>query len=610
MFFARIILKSTSHKFNIVNNLSEFEWSVEKNKVFSYGAFEINILETDANLFNFDDYIHLDKQSGDILFIEGNIYNLDEIGIALGIDFKKHKNPFILYKAYLRWGKSFPERLNGDFSIAVFEQNKNKVTFYRDHLGIQPTAISLEDNSIYFSSDPIGLCKFLYGDQKINTEYLIKLFLNLEFFSDVMPHEKIIKTKAGHYLEATKESIKQYQYWHPDRIQTDQSLAQGKVLSELKELVIDAVNIRSDKDKNAATHLSGGLDSGIVGALARKNYEQQKNFYGFCWSPEDEEVNDDISHDERILVNETAQMHNIQPIYTSLDYKSYQEFFSDWRHPSEMMYESKTLEAAKIRGVNLIFSGWGGDDFISIGHKGIDADLIRQFKWNSFLKKYPLQKPKNLLRALVYNVLFPSLRMDYTNYKCEKPVYPYIKRSIGLNKIPKSKRFKYNSRRKVHLQLLKMGHLYVRTNDWYIYGQKFGIEYRYPLLDKRIIEYMLKVPSHCLVGNNHHRIILREIGKHFLPKKVLKNTSKDDPVKSQKIMSLLKKINLELIDEFEDFRNNPDLDFVDFKLLEKNIPQIQEDIKKNIEAESWLIFYFLKKAHEFTKGYYKKDYSL
>ena len=48
-------------------------------------------------------------------------------------------------------------------------------------------------------------------------------------------------------------------------------------------------------------------------------------------------------------------------------------------------------------------------------------------------------------------------------------------------------------------------------DDWFLSGARYGIEYRYPLLDKDIIEYMLKVPSKLLFKRDYSRSIIREL---------------------------------------------------------------------------------------------------
>ncbi|MBK7488874.1 MAG: hypothetical protein IPI74_03480 [Bacteroidales bacterium] len=60
-------------------------------------------------------------------------------------------------------------------------------------------------------------------------------------------------------------------------------------------------------------------------------------------------------------------------------------------------------------------------------------------------------------------------------------------------------------------------------------GYRHGVEYRYPLLDRRIIEFMLRVPSELLCVTDYFRPLLREVGVGLLPEEVRLNTSKSDP---------------------------------------------------------------------------------
>ncbi len=539
-----------------------------------------------------------------IYLFEGCIHNLEEISRDLSIPKTQQYAPFVISEAFKKYGECFAEKLNGNFSIIIYNGLEQQTLFYKDHLGLQPLAISKKNDQIYFSTNPMAMCKALYRDQKIETAFLVNKFTYEDISGNLMPNAQVLNLKPGHYLKITKQKTEQKKYWFPENIQTNNKLTKQEVLRDLKNLLHDAVTIRVDISKTASAHLSGGLDSGVVAAMTRAAYKHQEQFYGFSWSPGYSENDPDISRDERLFVEKTAQKNNIIPVFSSMDGDSYQSFIQAWQHPREMLYESKTIREAINKNIHLIYSGWGGDEFISIGNRGVDADLIRQGNWKSFLKKYPIQEPRNLLRALIFSALFPSIRRPYSKFKVSKPVYPYLKKTIGSNLVAKKKRFVFHSRRKVHLQLLAMGHLGARAADWYVYGQLYGIEYRYPLLDKRIIEYMMKVPSKCLVGNNNYRILLRELGKDLLPEEVLNNKSKSDPVKDQKLITMTQHFKKQYILEFQDFKKNPDLEFVDFELLEKNIPTILENVQAGIENDGAEIFYYLKRVHEFTKAYH------
>jgi asparagine synthase (glutamine-hydrolysing) len=592
---------------SILNDINDYLNTGEfKTKQLPLKSATVKWCFTNAQQPPLKDVLYHDIENNIVYLFDGYIYNLDELAANLFIPAHLHLPLYIISKAFITYGEQFAEHLNGDFSIIIFKEHTQETLFYRDHLGLRPLAVSLKNDSIYFSTNPMGLCKALYGKEKIDLSFLLNKFTVEDITGNLMTSSKVLSVKAGHYLKVTGAQFEQKKYWFPEKIQTDHTLNQQQVLKDLKQLVQDAVSIRLDKSKNASAHLSGGLDSGVVAALTRTAYQHQEQFYGFSWSPQQLDSSDDPhAIDERIFVNKIARQNNITPIFTSMDADSYQAFIQDWQHPRELLYESKTIQEAKNRNINLIFSGWGGDEFISIGHRGIDSDLIRQGKWKSFLKKYPVQQPRNLLRAVIFSALFPSIRRPYSKFKVSASIYPYLKNTIGSNVIPKKKRFVYNSRRKVHLQLLEMGHLGARAADWYVYGQRYGIEYRYPLLDKRIVEYMIKVPSNCLVGNNNYRILLREIGKGLLPMEVLNNKSKSDPVKDQNFFTVAQRFEKQYISEFQDFKNNPDLAFINFDLLQKNMTTILENVKTGNENDETEIFYNLKHVHEFTKAYYR-----
>jgi asparagine synthase (glutamine-hydrolysing) len=444
----------------------------------------------------------------------------------------------------------------------------------------------------------------LFKQEKIDPDYLLNLFMLTGHDYSILPHKAIFRLKPGHYFRLTPFGQEYKPYWFPGNIQTDKNLTSSQVIEELHQILTDAVRVRSDPKLKASGHLSGGLDSGIVATLARKEYPLQNDFYGFSWSPEMEVQPGKVDHDERLFVDKICRLNNIIPVYTNFDFTDYLAFLSDWRHRSELLTERKTVEAAAARGVNLIFSGWGGDEFISCAGRGIDPDLIRSFDWSYFLRKYPPRKFRKFFSALLFNALFPSAGSSFSKYKTSEELYCYIAKRAGNNLIPHNERFRYISRRNVHMQLLKRNHLAARAADWYVLGQRNGIEYRYPLLDKRIVEYMLKVPSRCMVDGDKNRIILRELGKGLLPEEVLNHKSKADPVLSYLFQSFVGSAKEQFINEFEIYRNNPDLDFVDFDLIRRNLPGILASDQKKNKNNDPSIFYYLKSAHEFTKGYY------
>jgi asparagine synthase (glutamine-hydrolysing) len=569
---------------------------------FLRNAFSGIFLTNQKNKLSRDNIFFENKERNLIIFLDGFIYNLEAISKKLNSKGKILNAPELIAEAYLKWGKTFAEHLNGDFAICIYDKYKNQVLFYVDQLGIRPFAISIIDSLVYFSTDVIGLSKGVCRTQKIEPAYLLNIFLKAGHDFMLTPHKSIVRIKPGHYFCFSIEHQEMERFWFPERIKVDTSLTEKLIIQDLQWLLTDAIKIRADQKYSASAHVSGGLDSSIVAAYTRKAYANQKKFYGFSWSPEPTKTEKFKTNDERLRVLEICRQNNMIPIFANYKTDDYIAYVSEWRCPSELIWEKKIIAAAKEKGIDLIFSGWGGDEFISIANRGIDSDLLRNLDWKHFLKKFPIWSLKQFASKMRREFSFLLVKRRYSRNKAEPSVYCYLQKILTSNKIPLRKRFHHRSRRAVHLQLIAMNHLAARTGDWYVNGQLNGIEYRYPLLDIRIVEYMLKVPSRILVNGCKERLIFRKLGKGIVSDDVLNRLSKSDPANTNALSFVTKKATEQFMDEFNVFRENPDLNFVDFNKLKMDAETSVSPQKNKIFSTD--IFYYLKKAHEFTKGYY------
>lgn len=568
-----------------------------------YGNFTGVCLHDPRLFLNEKDFVFINEKEDTLVLLDGYIYNKKKLALDLSYD-EAAPTPELIGRAFQQMGVFFANALNGDFSICVYQKKGNQAFFYRDHLGIRPLATAKLENGLAFSTDIMGLSKALFRNQKIEPGFLRNKFLITGFNYFLTPAKHLQKINPGCFLKYSGGKTEEKAFWSPEKIKTDNRLNIDQVKKDLRELLLNAVTLRVDSRLKASAHVSGGLDSGVVAVLSRRILRDQENFYGFSWTPDTAPFDQKIAFDERILVKKICEPYGIIPVFNNFTLEDRLQELKDWRHPSELMFEKKIIGFARGKGVQVIFSGWGGDEFISLGSWGIDADLIRAGHWFGFLRRHPLRHPRRLISSLIFNALFPLIRKPFARQKTHPFVFQYLVGMSDSNKIPRRERLKFTSRRKVHLHLLKHHHLNQRTDDWYVLGQRNGVEYRYPLLDKRIVEYMLKVPSHSLIAPDHYRMILREIGKEYLPLEVIQNTSKDDPIRSASFYTVGVNATRPFFNEIEEFKNNPDLDFFDFELLENHIKEFQENPKSHKEEELLTTLYFLKKAHEFTRGYY------
>lgn len=566
--------------------------------------FHGGFIRSNLNPATYDDYFYLDNEHENMVLFSGHIYNREELISSLNLDEIKCHNPELIYRAFRKHGVDFVKKLNGDFAIAIYQSAINKFILFRDHVGIRPLAYTIKDETIWFSSDTVSLCRVFHSpDEKMNSKALLKDFKFIDHTQT--PNKNVKKLLPGHYLEFTPVGkVLIQKYWYPEKIRIDRSMCREKMLNEMKQLLDKAVSSRCDKRYHAATHLSGGLDSGIVAALAREAYSHQSAFYGYSWSPEGDSE-EALKFDERILVMDQCKLNNIKPVFIKIDTSDYLNYSSEIIKHSDFFEENKVLEEAKKQNINLIFSGHGGDEFISKSHRGIDTDLLLNLQWTSFFRRNPLNRPKQFLCRILYEIIMPFFGfLSFPVKKKIKSDSQYVKEAF---KEPDKKSIRnfyfYKSRRELHLGFLYCYYLPERMEDWFVNGARYGIEYRYPLLDKDIIEYVLKIRSKLLFKGEYSRIILREISKGILPESVRWKKSGSDPVAHYFAKKHVSDSSLEFANEIEAFKKNPDLDFIDFDKISTDIEKFRKNRDNETNEVLLLTIFNVKLLNEFIKAY-------
>lgn len=596
---------------NHLRRLEELmNWPGSIHQAVNYGNFAGGFFYDPRLPFKPTDFYWVDQYKELMVLMSGVIFNRIEIIERLSLTSSIISEPELVLAAFNEWGEAFVKELNGDFAIFVYQKNNNKSFLYRDHLGVRPIAYSKINNTTWFSSDGIVLCKALYGEEEIDQQFMLNYLIRhglqstnlLESFL-LLPNKKAHSIFPGHYIQLTSSGIFDKKYWTPEDIPEDNQLDFETMIREIKSLLDDAVKIRCDNRFVAAAHVSGGLDSCIVASLAKKEFKGQDEFLGFCWSPSGQ-VNGTFKYDERILVNKLGELTGIKTIFTNIDANDYINFLADWRNGGDLFTEDKVIKSGLINKTTLIFSGWGGDEFISIDSMGIDSDLVFKFQWRSFFRKNSFFRPKHWIGSILLNVILPALSLRY--YSTKKPWSFYSKYLTDKFK-PKAKTindlYHWQSRRDIHLRFLNYKHIADRFEHCSNHGFRNGIEYRYPLVDKRIIEFMFKVPSRLLFKNGYYRILLREISEGLVPEEIRWNVSKQDPVRFQTLTELFDNVCIQVMDEVDDFKTNPELNFINFDLLKKDIADFRKGLITQRPSEAFEILMFLKKAAEFTKGY-------
>lgn len=178
------------------------------------------------------------------LAVNGEIYNHRELKKSLQqpYHFQTESDCEIILALYRQKGSLFLEDLNGIFAFALYDSEKDVYLIGRDHMGIIP---------LYMGWDG-------WGNFYVASE--------LKALVDVC--NKIEVFPPGHYLWSTDGKLTQ---WYNREWTSYDNVKEGMSdSSELRRALEDAVHRQLMSDVPYGVLLSGGLDSSIISAIAKK----------------------------------------------------------------------------------------------------------------------------------------------------------------------------------------------------------------------------------------------------------------------------------------------------------------------------------------------------
>lgn len=548
-----------------------------------------------------EDYYFSDDAGGVTVLMSGVIYNRDELAGSPGYS-TGAADPALVASLYKAGGNGFASALNGDFFICIINSNKQEVLLVRDQLGIRPAAWTTTGQTMLFSSDPVALSRAVSSGEPVDTDYITGRFRYIDYRKTA--DARVKKLLPGQSLLFSRGAVKLLNYWTPEAATTDRSMSYDTMISDLKALLNDAVKIRCDRRFTAGAHVSSGLDSGVVSALARREYAQQALFYGYSWSPATYNPGP-VSHDERDIIRAHCSREGITPVFSEMDRDLFGRTVSHYYDNKGYFDEELTQQQARERGTNLIMSGWGGDEFISTADRGIETDLLTRLRLTEYFRRNPVIPLKRFVKYFFRYTLFPALGiLEKSITKSFRDDARYLKKKYRRSDRQAIRNFYFHSsRRRMHLGMLRFYHLQERTESWALSAFRRGIEYRYPLLDRRIVEYVLRIPSLLMCRTEHYRPLLRVISEGLVADEVWQNLNKKDPVYAEHREQLFAGMAEDLISESEEWRKNAGMHWADFDRLAKDIESYREkgDDEENYPLLRGLVY--LRAAYAFISEY-------
>jgi asparagine synthase (glutamine-hydrolysing) len=203
----------------------------------------------------------------------GEVFNFVELRLALersGERFASDSDTEVLLRLWQREGPAMVHRLVGMFAFAIWDRATATLFAARDRLGIKPFYYHQSASRFLFASE----AKALLAHPAVRASLDWQGLADLQFAGYPLAERTLLagirQLQPGHELRVANGAVSVRRYWQL-QYAYDRHRSRGDTVGELGGLLDDAVRMHCRSDAPVGAHLSGGLDSSTVAALAARH---------------------------------------------------------------------------------------------------------------------------------------------------------------------------------------------------------------------------------------------------------------------------------------------------------------------------------------------------
>lgn len=492
----------------------------------------------------------MNSPKGDVAIVfNGEIYNFNRLKEELtDYPFISTCDTEVILAAYLKWGISCIQRLNGMFAIAIFDRRNDTLYLVRDRIGKKPLYYWLWDNNLVFASElkPILSCPGFQG--KIRSDVISRFLYQQYICEPDTIFEHVSKVEPGQILSFTHGQVKKERYWDLAKVYQGKKNTSpkeyGQAKEELKRLLTDAVEDRLAADVPVGTFLSGGYDSSLVTAIAQQvSASPVKTFsIGFYEKKYNEakyakEVARHIGCDHtELYVEEKDMLELVESIPAYFD-----EPFADSSQIPSMLVSKLARQK-----VTVALSGDGGDEFFC-GYQIYDKVRQAQLLDGVGAVAGALGNAFHIIDRYPFRVRVIAGNRDKET-KTQFAMGNYLKTAEGMvlkrqGVTPLSCLYEFESKyQEKNWQERRM----LLDMETYLPGDilckvdrasmRYSLETRCPILDTGVMEYAMGLPHEFKYYKGVKKRILKDITYEYIPRELLERPKKGFSVPLDKWM--------------------------------------------------------------------------
>lgn len=489
-----------------------------------------------------------------VLVFNGEIYNYIELRqklIQRGIPFQTFSDTEVLLKLLIHQEESAFHSLDGMFAFAFFDRETGEWILGRDPFGIKPLYYVVLQDEIVFASE----IKALLVHPQIHAERdweATQQYLTFQFcLGSRTLFKNIQKLEPGYYLKGTGGRITHsVKYWDTN-YQIDQYHTEEYFIDKLRFLLEDSIHLQLRSDVPVGTYLSGGLDSSLITMVAAEYLGNSIQVFTGLFS-------EGLQYDESSyakMVAEASGSHLLTVVPTA------QEFVEDLPKliyaldepvAGPGLFPQYRVSQLASQHVKVILGGQGGDEIFGgyarylVGYleqalKGAIFETQEEGQHivtlDSIIPHLPLlQQYRPMMQQFWQSGLFEPMDARYFQLIDRSPdihrlltgdakaewdrdaIFAEFQKVFNLPDTPSY------INKMTHFDIKTLLPALLQIEDRV--SMAVSLESRVPLLDKRIVDLITKIPPPLKFQGGQTKHIFKQAIKRIVPEPILNRKDK------------------------------------------------------------------------------------
>lgn len=438
----------------------------------------------------------------------------------------------IIVAAYQQWGKDCVKHFIGDFSFAIWDEIKKSLFLAKDQMGIRPLFYMEQDGLLYFGTTIPSIKIALLKKPELNQEYIAKELRNYPQEVEDTFFAAIKRLKPAHSITITPgKKIEEVRYWELNTVDLSYCKNNEDYYSLLRKTLTTAIQSRIRGKKNVGCQLSGGMDSSAIAVILSCIMDKEKlHTYSFVLDETTKAYSDngiDEQETQEEIISYADLIRENHHHITSFHYK---DVFEELKKRNEIMggfansdciwQDSMYKLAAEQNHVEVIFSGFPGDEGISQNGNNYFYDYLNEFNFKS-LFQFLIDFKRSAILKTIHYYRAKKAKTTVLNYHKVQKKRNLLNPNSKLYTELKDSSFAFNpSFKDWQKQQICRAHTSLRTESEGTYANQYGIETVYPLADIRLLEIIYSLPTDLFKPIPYSRALFRNVCLGILPEKV------------------------------------------------------------------------------------------